>query len=286
MNRDNLCAMNIHYRYYSLEYFFESCQLNGFKNAELWLCPQHFFINYCDSEDPEILVELIKKYDVNIACLTPEQNNPKPNNIAARSKLLINNTRLYFRKVIDLANYLHCPKVLVTPGWAYYDEPIKMATERSILMLQELCDYAKSFNIDLCMESIWKQSSNIAYDIKKVSTLKKKIERDNFKLTVDLGALGDAGESIEDWFIEFGNDIAHCHFVDGTPTGHMPWGMGNRNMANDLQEFYSNNYTGLFSLEYVNPVSYINPSQIDHMTVIKFEKAISKIGKNRKEVIT
>ena len=53
MNRDQLYAMNIHYRYYDLEYFFRACQKMNLKHAELWLCPQHFYINSMWSESPE-----------------------------------------------------------------------------------------------------------------------------------------------------------------------------------------------------------------------------------------
>lgn len=93
MNRDQLYAMNIHYRYYDLEYFFRACQKMNLKHAELWLCPQHFYINSMWSESPEKLKGLMKRSGVQISCICPEQNNPKPNNIAARSELLIENTR-------------------------------------------------------------------------------------------------------------------------------------------------------------------------------------------------
>ena len=37
LSTKNLYAMNIHYRYYSLEYFFAEASKNGFQNAEIWL---------------------------------------------------------------------------------------------------------------------------------------------------------------------------------------------------------------------------------------------------------
>jgi len=200
LTTDNLFAMNIHYRYYPLEYFFREAKKNGFKNAEIWLCPQHFFINYCDSEDPEKLVNLSKKYGIKIKCLCPEQNNPKPNNIAAKDSLLIENTFNYFKKVIDVASYIGCNMVLVTPGWNYFDEELSYARRRSTIMLQNICDYAKSKKIDLVLESIRSDSSQIASNIKEISLLRNAVNRDNLKLTIDLGAIAAANESIDDWF--------------------------------------------------------------------------------------
>lgn len=274
--------MNTHYRYYPLEYFFKVAKQNGFKNAEIWLCPQHFFINYNESENPKKLLELSKTYDIKIKCLCPEQNNPKPNNIAARDKFLISRTYNYFKRIIDLANYIGCSKVLVTPGWNYYDEELTIARKRSATMLKNICDYAESRRVTLVLESIWKQSSDIAPNIEKIKTLKESINRKNLKLTIDLGAISAANESIKDWFEAFGEDIEHCHFVDGNPTGHLSWGRGNRNMTNDLKHFYKNGYNGGFSLEFVNPVCFRNPSVEDLKTIEIFKKSLSALSEHKK----
>lgn len=142
MDVQSLYPMNISFRYFGLEKFFESCAKTGLHNAEIWLCPQHFLINGQFSEDPSKLKALMREYGVQIKCLCGEQNNPKPNNMAARGELLVGNTRSYFRRVIDLAEAIGCPKVLVTPGWNYFDEKVDEARVRSIDMLRELSVYA------------------------------------------------------------------------------------------------------------------------------------------------
>lgn len=281
MNRDQLYAMNIHYRYYDLEYFFRACQKMNLKHAELWLCPQHFYINSMWSESPEKLKGLMKRSGVQISCICPEQNNPKPNNIAARSELLIENTRKYFQNVIILASELGCDRILVTPGWNYHDEEVDEARKRSIRMLQSLCDIADPYGISLAMESIWDHSSDIANTKEKVKLIKDGVDRENFKLTVDLGALGAVSESIEEWFALFGEDIIHCHFTDGKPagcpTGHMPWGLGERNMLEVLKAFEANEYRGGFSMEYVDARSFRNPEKWDRQTVEQFESCLERM---------
>lgn len=261
MDIQSLYPMNINYRYYDLEYFFQCCGDNGFHNAELWLCPQHFLINGQFSENPDKLLRLMDRYEVQIRCITPEQNNPKPNNIAAREPLLIRNTEEYFKRVIDLAERIGCPKVLVTPGWNYYDEEPACARDRSVAMLTRLCDVAAPRGIVLAMETIWKPSSQVACGIPQAKEILQRVDRENFKLTLDLGAMGDAGETIPQWCDAFGADLVHCHFVDGTPTGHMPWGHGARDMAQDLLDFLHGGYQGGFSLEYVHPMSFREPER-------------------------
>lgn len=283
MYREQLYAMNIHYRYYDLEYFFQKCSGLGLSKAELWLCPQHFYINSMWGEEAGKLKMLMDKYGIKIACICPEQNNPKPGNIAARQELLIHHTELYFKKVIELSHEIGCDKVLVTPGWNYHDEPVEQARKRSAKMLQKLCDYATLHGITLALESIWDKSSDIANTKEKVKQLKEQVNRRNLKLTIDLGALGDVGEEVQEWFDLFGGDVVHCHFTDGKPTGHMPWGLGQRDMLSVLKAFDKNGYKGGFSMEYVDPRSFVEPEKWDRLTLEQFEECLEKIGGNEND---
>lgn len=277
MDIQTLYPMNINYRYYDLEYFFKQCQKADLHNGELWLCPQHFLINSHFCEEPRKLKELMERYEVRIRCITPEQNNPKPSNIAARSSLLTEYTQNYFKRVIDLAYDLQCGIVLVTPGWNYHDEEPAAARRRAIVMLRRLCEYASDYGIVLAMETIWRPSSRVAWNIERAAEMMEGVGQDNFKLTLDLGAMGDADETIEQWFAAFGNRIVHCHFVDGTPTGHMPWGHGARSMKADLADFYRNGYEGGFSMEYVHPMSFHEPERFLAETRQQFIQALYEI---------
>ena len=279
MDIQSLYPMNINYRYYDLEYFFRQCREAGQHNAELWLCPQHFLINSTCSEAPEKIRDLMERYQVQVRCVTPEQNNPKPANMAARSPFLMEYTRTYLKRVIDLAHYLNCELVLVTPGWNYYDEEPGEAGKRSVAMLRELCGYAADYGIVLAMETIWQVSSHIAWNIEGAGRILEGVKRDNLNLTLDFGAMGDAGETINQWFQAFGKEIVHCHFVDGTPTGHMPWGHGARSMKQDLADFYINGYKGGFSMEYVHGMSFREPERFLKETRQQFLQALDEIKK-------
>ena len=118
---ERICAMNIHYRFYPIEYFFSEISKNGFKNAEIWLCPQHFEVTYRGYEDSSKLKNLANKYGIKLACLCAEQNNPKPSNMAARDERIIEHSINYFKNLINLASELEVPKILLTSGWAYFD---------------------------------------------------------------------------------------------------------------------------------------------------------------------
>ena len=66
---------------------------------------------------------------------------------------------------------------------------------------------------------------------------------------IDTVAVGVAGETPEQWFETFGEDIIHCHFVDGIPSGHMVWGDGEYPLESILRSFEKYSYKGFFTME-------------------------------------
>ena len=48
---DQVSGMNIHYKFYSLEYFLESQMRAGFKTIELWAGSPHFFLSNLEYDD-------------------------------------------------------------------------------------------------------------------------------------------------------------------------------------------------------------------------------------------
>ena len=131
--------------------------------------------------------------------------------------------------------------------------------------------------VTLVLESIWSKSSQIAPTIAQIANIKDAVNSDSLKLTLDLGAMSDAGETVDDWFSAFSSDIVHCHFVDGAPTGHMPWGHGNLDMRGILASFKKAGYKGGFSLEYVHPMSFQDPAGYLAETKALFEKCLQTI---------
>ena len=51
INREQLAGMNIHYLFYSLEYFLDAQKEAGFKTIELWPGTPHFFLSYVEYSD-------------------------------------------------------------------------------------------------------------------------------------------------------------------------------------------------------------------------------------------
>lgn len=260
---DRISGMNTHYRYFSLDYFLESCVNNGLKNIELWTCPHHFMLGNAQFVEPVDLKETLFINKLNLVSLCPEQNNPKLHNIASDNKEIQRLTFNYFSNAIRTAHYLKCPTVLITSGWARYDESLSLAWARSVEMLRKISEVAEQYDIQLALEALQPNESMIVNNVSDLKKMREEVGSEKLKVCIDFGAMAKAEESLNDYFDSFGQDIVHIHFVDGEPTGHLAWGDGIRDVKRDLETLKKYNYSGYCSLEYANEKYFATPSDID-----------------------
>ncbi len=123
-----LSLMNINHRYYSIETFFKAAGEAGYRNIELWTGSMHLYVDCHEHESVDKIRDLAAQYGIKIVCVCPEQNNPKPWNVAVRGEAGQKRILSYFKNVIDVAVELGAPQILVTSGWAYLDEPAEDAS--------------------------------------------------------------------------------------------------------------------------------------------------------------
>ncbi|WP_099336152.1 sugar phosphate isomerase/epimerase family protein [Clostridium cadaveris] len=270
--KSRLCAMNCHYRFYELEEFFRHAHINGIKYVELWTGPMHFFVDYNQHDDVEILKLLSEKYKIKIIGLCPEQTNPKPNNIAVKSVIGKQNVYKYYKQIIDIADKIGCKQVLVTSGWAYYNEPIEDAWNRSVSMMKMIAEYSKKKDIMLVLEALQIDESLLVNSVNDIKRYREDVNSGNLKVCIDFGAMSRAQNTIEEYFETFGDDVRHIHFVDGKPTGHLAWSDGDRDLEKDLNDLQRYNYNGFLSLETATQRYYEKPWIAEEKTISTFEK--------------
>lgn len=264
-----LSAMNSHYRYYSLNTFFKTVSDLGFDACEIWTSPHHFFVDYQQYDDPFALKSQADYYGLKIICICPEQTNPKPHNIATGSLEQQERVYAYFKNIIDVADAVKAKFVVVTSGWAFYDEDRDTAYHRSIRMMRRLCVYAKQKKITLAIEALQPHESCLVNTIEDLKQYLEAVDSECLKICLDMGAMHRADESIEAYFNEFGSRIVHVHFVDSE---HQAWGDGQRNIAEDLESFKCAEYDGYFSLETAKQCYETSPGNTDAQSLALYQK--------------
>lgn len=154
MEYPQLAVMNISHRYFDLEEFFSSAAASGYTCCELWTGAMHLYVDCHGYDSLEQMRELSQRYGVRIVGLCPEQNNPKPWNIAARGNEARARTLAYFKNVVDIAAELGAEQVMVSSGWAFLNEPIEDAWGRSASMLRVIAEHAGERGVRLVLEAL------------------------------------------------------------------------------------------------------------------------------------
>ena len=171
MSYPQLAVMNISHRYFDLEEFFSSASASGYTCCELWTGAMHLYVDCHGYDSLERVRELSQRYGVRIVGLCPEQNNPKPWNIAARGNEARARTLAYFKNVVDIAAELGAEQVMVSSGWAFLNEPIEDAWGRSASMLRAIAEHAGERGVRLVLEALQPVESmivNSAADTKQL----------------------------------------------------------------------------------------------------------------------
>lgn len=280
--RIELASMNHHYMFYELEEFFSSVSELGYPCVELWTAPQHFFMDYRQNDPVERLTSLSERYGVRIMGICPEQTNPKPHNMAAKDPAIQERVFAYFTRAVDVASAVGATQVLVTSGWAYYSEPVEAARERSAAMLRRVAAYAGEKGINLAIEALRKPESLIANSAADLRVLLDMVNEPALKVCLDIGAMVDAGDTIQDYFDTFGGDVIHAHFVDCGPRSlHLALGDGERDVAEDIRTFERNGYQGVLSVECTDSLTLTDPMGADARSMRTYRAAYEQIEGTR-----
>ena len=255
MSYPQLAVMNISHRYFDLEEFFSSASASGYTCCELWTGAMHLYVDCHGYDSLEQVRELSQRYGVRIVGLCPEQNNPKPWNIAAE---------------------LGAEQVMVSSGWAFLNEPIEGAWGRSASMLRAIAEHAGERGVRLVLEALQPVESMIVNSAADTKRMIEAVDHPALKACLDLGAMAVAGDTIDDYFDLLGDDVAHVHFVDVAADGttHLAWGDGDRDMRADLDRLVARGYRGVVSAETYDWRYFADPAAADAQVMAEYRRAI------------
>lgn len=270
IERSQVAGMNIHYMKYSLDYFLEAQERIGFETIELWGGIPHVYMDAVNYQNIREISRKIKCHHLKVNVFTPENCMYQYQFASAKPWAFLKSLE-YFKNGIRIAAELGCKVMQCNSGWGYLDETRQEAWERCTEMLGRLCDFAGEYGIELAMETLRPEESNLVVRLEDAKKMLHDVDRKNLKILADTTAIGVAGETLEQWFEAFGNKIIHTHFVDGTPYGHLIWGDGCRNLEEDLKVCRKFNYKGNFGQEITDQKYFKEPMKYDAANIKKFE---------------
>jgi protein FrlC len=268
-------AMNLLYSHYSLDYFLFSISRMGFRNAEFWGGIPHYDIFADQTEQQKRIRRKFAEYDISVTCFTPEQC-VYPFNIAAKEDSIRNKSIDYFSRCIEDAAGFGTDKMLITPGWGNYDEPAEEAWKRSLDSTDRLIQKAEEEGVTLAYEMLQPFESNLVTDITSLKKVMDTFDSPRLGICVDTVPACVAGESLKDYFDEFGERIIHIHLNDGTPSGHMAWGDGTQDLASHMDAL--KDFKGCITFETADTVYTDNPERAYEKNLAAVTEYLKKQG--------
>jgi fructoselysine 3-epimerase len=260
IHRKQITGMNFHYLHYPLSYFLDSMVKYEFEQIELWGAAPHIYVEDLSLHDIRRIKTEIDQRNLKVVCFTPEQCM-YPINLSAREPEMRERSIRYFQKSMDAAVELESPMVLVTAGWGYRNEGTDEALNRTRDSLERLSRYAEKEGIVLALEPLQKVESNIVNTLQDLKALLEQVSSPNLKGMVDTIPMAVEGEKLSDYFEELGDQLAHIHFIDGNPAGHLAWGDGSLPLENYVQTLIQCNYQGALTLEFTSSQYLLDPNE-------------------------
>jgi protein FrlC len=262
IKRQQIAGMNIHYLYYPLDYFLDSLVAAGIETIELWGGAPHFWMDHMSYDDCKIIQKKVQKRGLTIGVFTPESAIYQYQ-IASQEPEQLKKSIQYFSNGIRVAAELGAKYMAVNSGWGYWNESLAEAWKRSADSLSKLAQVGQQEGVILAMESMRPEETHIVSTLNDCQRMFLEIDSPFLKVMIDTVAMGVAGETIQQWFDAFGDNIVHTHFVDGRPYGHLIWGDGCYPLEKFLQVLNDNHYSGLLGQEITDSRYYANPAVAD-----------------------
>jgi fructoselysine 3-epimerase len=266
-----VAGMNIHYLYYSLDYFLDAQQQVGMQNIELWGGAPHFWLDHLSYSDCSAVCRKAQQRGLQIVAFTPE-NCVYQYQLAAPESEAYAKSFAYFENGIHAAADLGCRVMCVNSGWGYWNEAREEAWKRSREMLHRLAASAEQHGVTLAIETLRPEESQLVVTLADARRMFSEVNHPHLKIMIDTTAMGVAGETIQGWFDAFGENIIHMHFVDGNPYGHLVWGDGAHSLPDMVATLSRNCYTGYLGQEITDSRYFRDPLSADRRNMQNLEK--------------
>lgn len=278
LTRNRIAGMNFHYFRHSFERFLDDMVALDIEAIELWAAMPHFPVDDSTLEDARRIGRQIRERGLALLCLTPEQCI-YPINVASENGRLRDRSIAYFLRNLDFALELECPKLLVTPGWGYADQPREEAWKRSLDGLAAIARRAEATGIELLLEPLSPTESNIVTTAAELKTMIDAIGSPAVTAILDTNAMAVVGDSISAYHETLGGLLRHVHLIDGTPEGHLAWGDGNLDLRACLAALDGIGYDGFMTLEFTTPAYWLDPLAPMRKSIAAIEAALAELAR-------
>ena len=245
-----IAPCNRDYRYWPLKCFVDKQKALGAKNIELWLGAPHVIINDEWHSQADKYTNMFRDANITVPVCCSEIAFNRQYFFCSYDELARERAMNHYRQAIDFAYEIGSKILVVNCAGGVLDEDPIRAYHRARFSLQTLAEYAVSKDIILAIENLDFEGGNITHTLSELKELIEDLNNPSVKVCLDTVAMGHQGETLEQWFNVFGEDIVHIHFVDSKQKGRLLWGEGLFPLTSFLQTLNKYEYSGFLGQNY------------------------------------
>ncbi|MDO4868991.1 MAG: sugar phosphate isomerase/epimerase family protein [Bacillota bacterium] len=271
---DQIVVMNQHYKKYSLTYFLDCMERLGTSNLELWMSMPHFPVDRVSYGDCKALRRQLAARGQKIVCATVPSCDFQ-GQYGMPQKAFREHAVGYFTNGIRAAEELGAEYVTVNSGWGYYDLPREEGIKNTVEILGQLTAEAEKRGLTMVMETLTSEESQLVCNIPQLQEVLAAVDSKVLKVMVDTAAMNDAGETMEDWFEAFGDDVKYMHFIDADQSWyHYRWGEGTLDLHKIIETMNRYGYEGYLSQELIIDEYLNDPFAVDQMNINRLKEEV------------
>lgn len=266
IRRSQVSGMNMHHKQYSLEYFLNSMEREGYVSVAFWGGPPHFELANSGYSDCKALRRRFANHGLSCTCFTAPALLPG-NQFSIDGPEHIQRTFAYFQNGIRAAAELGAPVIIANSGYGLRQHPREEAWKRTRDLLRRVAEEGEKHGVTFTMESLRPHETNLCFTLAETKRMIEEVNHPNLAAMIDTTAMAVSEETIWDWFGALGKQIVNLHFIDANPAGHLAWGDGNLPLEDMLRCLNQYGYEGPIGLEITEARYFADPAAADRQSM-------------------
>ncbi len=254
--------MNLHWRLYPFENFLDNQKALGMKSIELWAGSPHFLLGWEGYQDCAPVKKAIEERGLKISALLIESVS-YPFTLCCAVPEVWEKSVSYFKNGVRAAKELGAPIAVISCAGGLYDKGKDFARSQALKALKEIAGTAEEEGVMLAVETLTPDQSFVLNTVDELKSLISEAKSPNAKACLDICSARTAGETLDQWFDAFGEDLVHIHFTDGRPGGRLVWGEGLHPLDEYLEVLEKRGYKGALGLNINVRGNWFDPSLLD-----------------------
>lgn len=199
---------NIHYFYFSWDFFLQAAEKNGFKEIDVYGSMPHIWIDHYTCMNAECVEKTIAKHGLKPVMFTPKNYNY---NIYAPDEIYSGISMKYYKNCVKFASEVGISNMAITLPEGYLDYESVKLYENAVSRIRNLSVYAEQRNINLLLET---SACRFLKSIEDMQMLLADINENRIGLSINMKHIKDMNEEINLWLQKFGSRIKYVRVSD------------------------------------------------------------------------